>query len=93
MEEQLKLIVPEFKPIEFEVSEIYLISRDGEVPFEVRHALQLGDAKPRNEFPAVPVQFTTFRKYALVCVHVLCAVCMCSSLCVYLYVRVCACAF
>ncbi|EGG14510.1 hypothetical protein DFA_12286 [Cavenderia fasciculata] len=32
----------DFKPIEFQVKEIYLIHRDGEVPFTIRKTLKLG---------------------------------------------------
>jgi len=63
---QLKKFVDQFQatwaPIEFEVSEIYVISRDGDVPFKVRYVIPLGsDISPQHIKPE-PEVFTRNNK-------------------------------
>jgi len=62
VEETTKKLEASFTPIQFTVSEIHLISRDGDAPFEVRYSLPLGQGKLSGEFAENPVTFNTARR-------------------------------
>jgi len=55
--EQLAKLQSTWKPIEFTVKELHLISRNGDVPFEVRASIQLGNEAPTKDYPENPVTF------------------------------------
>jgi len=48
----------QWQPIEWDVKELYMVSRNGDVPFEVRMALPFGDEAPSKEYQE---NMTTFR--------------------------------
>jgi hypothetical protein len=43
--------------VEFQVDHLYLVSRNGDVPFEVRNALPFQNAQPQSDFPEAPTVF------------------------------------
>jgi len=55
IEQTVSKLQAEWQPVEFPVKELYLISRNGDQPFEVRLAMQLGDEAPTKEYEENPV--------------------------------------
>jgi 2'-5' RNA ligase len=62
VEEQVKNIQKDWSPITFDATEVHLISRSGEEPFDVRHTIQIGDSQPTGEFKENPKVFTFQRR-------------------------------
>jgi 2'-5' RNA ligase len=67
-------LVENWKPIEFEVNQMYMISRDpnGQDPFHVRHVIPLGGASPDGKLVPVDYVYTqaAFDDVILAAVHV-----------------------
>jgi len=61
VESKLADLQASWKPLEFQVKELHLVSRKKDTPFEVRYSLQLAGQQPSNEFPGQPIQFRTPR--------------------------------
>jgi 2'-5' RNA ligase len=57
IEETVAKLQAQWQPIDWEVKELYMVSRNGDVPFEVRQALQLGGEAPTKEYEENPQVF------------------------------------
>ena len=55
--QQIELFKQKFKPFEFVVKEVYIISRSGfEDPFDVRYVVPLGGSASEPHFTPVPLR-------------------------------------
>lgn len=57
IEETVAKLQAQWTPIDWEVKELFMVSRNGDVPFEVRQALQLGGEAPTKEYEENPQVF------------------------------------